>query len=129
MRRPAAAIVLLTALSVGVPRATAAQRQPSPSHEAPATAEAPQVTPSGIDAEELRQQFERLLEQYPPSLARVLRLDPKLLTNTEYLQPYPALATFISQHPEVPHNPSYFLARYGGDNLFYPQDPKDRMFG
>jgi hypothetical protein len=127
MRPPAAAIVLSTALSVGVPRATAAQRQPSPSHEAPATAEAPQVTPSGIDAEELRQQLERLLEQYPPSLARVLRLDPTLLTDAEYLRPYPALATFVSQHPEVPHNPAYFFARYDTNNFFH-QDPKDRMF-
>src|SRR4051794_34475748 len=121
MRRPAAAMVLVTALSVIAPRASAAQRQPAPpAREGTTAAEAQAAPTSAFDAQELRQQFERLLEQYPPSLARVLRLDPTLLTNTEYLQPYPALATFISQHPEVPHNPSYFLARYGGDNLFYP---------
>ncbi len=127
MRRPAAAIVLITALSV-VPRANAAQRQPAPTpQEAPAPAES-QAAPSNVDAEGLRQQFERLLDQYPPSLARVLRLDPTLLTNSAYLQPYPALATFISQHPDVPHNPAFFLARYEGDNAYYRRDPNDRMF-
>src|SRR5207237_7706310 len=81
-----------------------------------------------VGAAERRQQRERLLDQSPPSLARVLRLDPTLLTNPGYLQPYPALATFIAQHPEVPHNPAYFLARYEGNNSFYRPDPKDRMF-
>jgi hypothetical protein len=127
MRRPAAAIALITALSV-VPRANAAQRQPAPTpREATASAESPAV-PSTVDAEGLRQQLERLLDQYPPSLARVLRLDPTLLTNAAYLQPYPALATFVSQHPEVPHNPAFFLARYEGDNGYYRRDPNDRMF-
>jgi hypothetical protein len=126
MRRPAAAIVLLTALSI-VPGATAAQRQPAPSRETATPAESPAAVPT-YDAEELRQQLERLLNQYPPSLARVLRLDPTLLTNAAYLQPYPALATFIAQHPEVPHNPAYFLARYEG-NTFYRPDPQERMFG
>jgi hypothetical protein len=129
MRRPAAAIVLLTALSVTVPRASAAQRQPAPaSREGTTAAEATPTTASAYDAEELRQQLERLLNQYPPSLARVLRLDPTLLTNPAYLQPYPALATFISQHPEVPHNPGFFFARYEG-NSFYRPDPQERMFG
>ena len=127
MRRPAAAIALATALSVIVPRAHAAQRQPAPSREATTAPETSAPATSAFDAEELRQQLERLLDQYPPSLARVLRLDPTLLTNPSYLQPYPALATFIQQHPEVPHNPAYFFARFEGNN-FYRQDPKDRMF-
>lgn len=129
MRRPAAAIALLTALSVTVPQTAAAQRQPAPtSREGTATPEATNAPATAFDAEELRQQLERLLNQYPPSLARVLRLDPTLLTNPAYLQPYPALATFIAQHPEIPHNPAFFFARYEGDN-FYRRDPKDRMFG
>jgi hypothetical protein len=39
----------------------------------------------------------------------VLRLDPSLLTRPDYLTPYPTLATFLSQHPEVAHNPVFFL--------------------
>jgi hypothetical protein len=127
MRQPAAAMVLVTALSVVVPHANAAQRQPAPSSREGATAAEASPAPSTYDAEELRQQLERLLNQYPPSLARVLRLDPTLLTNPAYLQPYPALATFIAQHPEIAHNPAFFFARYEGNN-FYRQDPKDRMF-
>jgi hypothetical protein len=127
MFRPAAAIVLMAALSVAQP-ARAVQRQPAPpAPEGTPAAESTPATPSAFDAEELRQQLERLLDQYPPSLARVLRLDPTLLSNSAYLQPYPALAAFIAQHPEVPHNPAYFFARYEGNN-FYRQDPKDRMF-
>src|SRR5205823_8271480 len=110
------------------PRAHAAQRQPAPSREATTAPETSAPATSAFDAEELRQQLERLLDQYPPSLARVLRLDPTLLTNPSYLQPYPALATFIQQHPEVPHNPAYFLQRYEEKNNFYRHDPKDRIF-
>jgi hypothetical protein len=48
----------------------------------------------------------------------VLRLDPSLLNNAQYLASYPALATFLGRHPEVAHNPEYFLGqaflgRYG----------------
>jgi hypothetical protein len=76
-------------------------------------------------ADETREQLERVLEQYPPSLPRVLRLDPTLLTDTTYLQPYPALAAFLTQHPEVAHNPSFFFSRYQNDN-FYRSDPQQR---
>jgi hypothetical protein len=126
MYRPAAAIALLTALSIAQP-ARATQRQPAPAREGAVQAESGPATQTASDAQEVRQQLERLLEQYPPSLARVLRLDPTLLSDPAYLKPYPALATFIAQHPEVPHNPAYFFARYDGNN-FYRADPKDRMF-
>ena len=56
-----------------------------------------------------REQLHRVLSQYPPSLERVLQLDPALLQNPEYLGPYPALAEYLAQHPEVAHNPAYFL--------------------
>ena len=46
-----------------------------------------------------------MLGKYPPSLGRVLKLDPTLMTNQDYLAPYPELAAFLAQHPEVAHNP------------------------
>jgi len=49
-------------------------------------------------------------------LRAVLQRDPTLLTNTSYLAPYPALAAYIAKHPEVPHNPAYFI---GWDNFEY----------
>lgn len=60
-----------------------------------------------------RQQLhERILRQYPPTLPQVLRLDPTLLTNDGYLKMYPALAAFLALHPEVAHNPGFFLGGY-----------------
>ena len=126
--RPATAIAFLTALSLASP-AAAQPRQPT-RQEAPAPGQ-PAVLPpelhGTVDARESREQFERLLEQYPPSLPRVLRLDPSLLNNSGYLQPYPGVATFVAQHPEIAHNPDYFLASYDRGNYFR-EDPKDRAF-
>jgi hypothetical protein len=53
----------------------------------------------------------------------VLRLDPSLLTSPTYLEPYPALAEFLDQHPEVAHNPGFFIPdfrQFQGDR----NDPK-----
>ncbi|HEX5475138.1 MAG TPA: hypothetical protein VFX12_10790 [Vicinamibacterales bacterium] len=80
-----------------------------------------------LDAQDTRQQLEQILKQYPPSLPQVLRLDPTLLTSQTYLQPYPSLAAFVTQHPEIGHNPSYFFARYERDSPYEPQTPQDHM--
>lgn len=61
------------------------------------------------DAERTRERLRQILRQYPPSLADVLRLDPMLLTNDAYLAPYPELAAFVKQHPNVIHNVTYFV--------------------
>lgn len=61
------------------------------------------------NARDTRQRFHELLQQYPPSLSEVLRLDPSLMTSDTYLAPYPTLAAYLAQHPEIPHNPSYFI--------------------
>ena len=51
------------------------------------------------------------MEQYPPTLGEVLRLDSSLLTRPDYLAPYPALVAFLQQHPEVQRNPSFFFGQ------------------
>lgn len=61
------------------------------------------------DWREIQRQFGQLLQQYPPSVAVVLRLDPSLLVNESYLAPYGGLSDFLSQHQEIAHNPSFFL--------------------
>jgi hypothetical protein len=73
-------------------------------------------TQAGSDqpAHETHQQLQTIFQQYPPMLRQVLRLDPTLLTNEAYLGMYPALASFVAQHPEVAHNPGFFLGGYGG---------------
>ena len=126
MVRRAAALLLACVLAVPGP-ATAAQR--TPAHEPPpATAAAPE--PPAVptqDARETRSDLSRVLAQYPPSLARVLKLDPTLLGNQDYLRPYPALSAFLAQHPEVARNAAYFFGEYGLDQPWQP-DPKDRAY-
>ncbi len=123
MHRPATvAVALLTALSVAVGASAAQKPQPvrEPAEKGPVAA-----APVTQAAQETKTDLERLLDQYPPSLPRVLRLDPTLLSNQAYLQPYPALSAFLAQHPEIEHNPSYF---FGTDNQgnFYRFDPQQR---
>src|SRR5215469_13791778 len=61
------------------------------------------------NAAQTRQQLAVLLAQYPPSVRHVLQTDPALLTNKDYLAPYPSLESFIAKHPEIEHNASFFL--------------------
>ena len=73
-----------------------------------------------VGASTLREKLTNVLEQYPPSIGRVLKLDPTLLTNQSYLASYPALATFLSQHPEIARSPDYYLASIRTE--MYPSD-------
>jgi hypothetical protein len=68
------------------------------------------------DAREVRDQLNQLFQQYPPSLRMVLQLDPTLLSNANYVALYPSLAAFLSQHPEIAHNPAYFVGIRSGLN-------------
>jgi hypothetical protein len=60
-------------------------------------------------ARDTRDWFRKVLDQYPPSVREVLRIDTSLLSRPDYLATYPALAAFLEQHPEVAHNPAYFV--------------------
>src|SRR6266540_6274951 len=113
------AVTVLTSLSV-------AQRQPAPNPAATPRDTTAVSTVLQMDADETRRAFEEVLKQYPPSLPRVLRLDPTLLNNEGYLQPYPQLAGFLKQHSEIAHNPNYFLAQYGENNNYARETPQDR---
>ena len=61
------------------------------------------------NADETRDRLRQVIEQYSPSLFEVFRHDPSLLRNDQYLASYPGLAAFLQQHPEVGHNPGYFV--------------------
>jgi len=89
----------------------------------------PAPSPAGdLDAGQTRDQLMAMLDKYPPSLARVLKLDPTLMTNPGYLASYPLLATFLTQHPDVPRNPNFFLERISlsGSNYYVDQRTQDR---
>jgi len=105
----------------------AAEQVPAPVQREGAQRDLPPTTVTTLDAEETRRQLEDVLRAYPSTLPRILRMDPTLLSNPDYLQPYPALGAFLTQHPEVKHNPAYFLAAFGGDfNYGGRLTPQDR---
>lgn len=114
-RSAAALVVILTSVSLVSP-VSAAQRRPAPGAAATPEETTAATRADGATAEESRRDLENLLKQYPPALPRILRLDPSLLGNSGYLQPYPALAAFLAQHPEVGHNPGYFFAEYDSNS-------------
>jgi len=65
------------------------------------------------DAQHTRDELNALLEHYPPALHSVLALDPSLMANASYMSAYPALASFISQHPEISRNPAFYIGESG----------------
>ena len=83
--------------------------------------EAPATTTTVVmssDSRETRQEFQELLRRLPPDVGKVLKLDPSLWNNKEYLGTYPALAAFVNEHPDVAHSPSYYL-----ESVWIPGDP------
>ena len=92
---------------------------------APSTTTATVTATAAIDADsrQTREEMKSLLRRYPPELGYVLKLDPTLFANQTYLTNYPALANFVAQHPEVAHNPSYFLDEVTLPNEHYEPDP------
>jgi hypothetical protein len=64
------------------------------------------------DARETQGRLREVLNQYPPSVREVLRIDPTLLYRPDYLATYPILASFLEQHPEIAHNPGYFFGEW-----------------
>jgi len=103
--------------SVVQAQAAAPQRPATPSApQRPSTPASPQQPGSTIadmrdlpDARETRQRLHEIFNQHPPSVREVLRIDPTLLYRDDYLANYPLLATFLQQHPEIAHNPAFFI--------------------
>jgi hypothetical protein len=120
MKRTFCAGLLAAGLGLfGAPATAAAQPFVSRS-------QAPQGPPAAIptrevvvderSAQDTRQRLNEILRGYPPSLSQVLRLDPTLLNSAEYLAPYPALAAYLQQHPEVSRLPAYYLGQPNFNN-------------
>src|SRR5687768_15625887 len=70
------------------------------------------------DAGQTRDRLNDIFRQYPPSVKEVLQRDPTLMYRPDYMANYPVLAAFFEQHPEIAHNPAYFIGehRYEGQN-------------
>jgi hypothetical protein len=122
--RRALSTLLLIALA-GLRPALGFAQAPTRSSEGAPRAEGTRSTATEEDARETRERLREVLNQYAPSTAQVLRLDPSLLTRPDYVASYPRLAAFLAQHPEVAHNPAFFL----GDARFGVPDPRSRPDG
>jgi hypothetical protein len=132
LTRAATATLVLT---LSAPALAAAQQQPvdiyvrqrAPVERPEAAQPAPQVfINQDQDARETREKLEELLKKLPPAVGRVLRTDPSLLGNDSYLAPYPALAAFLKQHPEVRNAPGFFFEHIGPMEFWSPSQPETR---
>lgn len=110
--RLAASVVFATVCLAAAPLPVCAQRVAAQTPAPPARVD---VLIDNRDANLTREQLRDLLQQYPPSLREVLRLDPSLLSDEAYLAPYPALAAFLASHPEVVRNPAFFIGQANTD--------------
>jgi hypothetical protein len=105
--RSTATIAALAGILACCARPVAAQ-EPAPRTQAPVPA---QIVVDDQNAGRTRDELMRVLEKYPPSVGRVLKLDPSLLANRDYLATYPSLAAFLAQHPDVQRDPAYYFDR------------------
>lgn len=89
---------------------TAASTETTVTAAATTTAAPPAVEVK--DSHEVRNELNQLLRQSPSELGTILALDPTLLSDDDYLARYPVLARYVAAHPEVRHNPNFYLSDY-----------------
>ena len=126
-----AAVPLLFALAgvfapqTAVGQVPAERRPVKPAPPAVASDEQPGARDRSMDAQEVRREWVEVLRRHPPAVARVLKLDPSLMRNESYLAAYPSIQEFVTRHPEVPQNASFYLEQvYGVDGNWQPANPR-----
>ena len=75
------------------------------------------------DARQTRDRLNEIFNQHPPSVREVLRIDPTLMYRPDYIATYPVLAAFLEQHPEIAHNPAFFI----GERRYEEQNNSPRL--
>jgi len=90
-------------------QAAPAARPQAPVRAVPESSQRTRIVTESQDARETQQQLRETLRRYSPSLGGVFKLDPSLLTNPEYLAPYPELGDLLARHPEIARDPGYFF--------------------
>ena len=116
----ALSVLCSSSLVLGAPHVRQAPQTPQ-APQAPAAAvrqgvpqPAVAYTPSQ-NAQQTRSELQQVLSHYSPTVGHVLALDPLLLQNAAYLEPYPELAALLTQHPEIAHNAAFYFAEFRSD--------------
>jgi len=109
---------LITLLFAAAIATTAFAQAPATTTSVPPAATSTTVV-TDTDSHETRDAFHATLRRYPTEVSRVLKLDPSLMTNPSYLANYPALASFLAQHPEIAHSPAFYL-----DSVYVGEEPR-----
>jgi hypothetical protein len=125
----AAAAIATSATSISAQEAPVPSRsRTAPVAPAPAVAQtAPVVVyQNPTNARDVQQQLRDILDAYPPSLRQLIRLDPSLMLREDFMAPYPALAAFLQQHPEVARNPGFY---FGEQYFEREQTDRERTLG
>ena len=60
----------------------------------------------------IRDEFTNLLREHPYEISWILKLDPNLLSNQQFLSGYPEIAKFVDNHPQIKANPRFYLANF-----------------
>jgi hypothetical protein len=125
MKRFAAALTVSTAVLAFAPVPLTAQGRSQAGQGT--TAQTPpvpgQINPyaeANLSAENIKQSFQEVLQRYPRSVPRILRLDPRLMNDANYMANYPAIQQFIAQFPDVARNPDYYLSEYAYNYIADP---------
>jgi hypothetical protein len=87
-----------------------------------AAAQPARKAPEGVppDAQQVKSELQEVLRRHPPAVGRVLVLDPSLLGNEPFLEPYPDLKAYLAAHPEVGRNPSFYLGEFRDERRYDP---------
>lgn len=80
--------------------------------EETSTAPADAATSESAGAYAVREQFTNMLQKHPADLARILVLEPSLLSNDEFMASYPDLREFVARHPQVRQTPRFYLREF-----------------
>lgn len=99
--------------------------RPEPTVEAETTRQRVVIEPLNADA--TRRGLMDVLETHPPSVGRVLKLDPSLMRNEAYLASYPQLREFLADHPEIPQNAAYYFEHVRGWDDHWSSTPQQRL--
>src|SRR5690348_14746831 len=116
---PRNVLALVTVVAFASPPIAASQdrlpvlkaRTPAQAIQHPLTPPPSSAAASTQSANETFNELQDVLNALPPNVRQVLALDPSLLESADYLAPYPRLAAFVEQHPEVVRNSSFFIGR------------------